>query len=150
MLKEIVVKEVPVEQAVSVSAKVVEFNEPYDKARFQERIIGKDHLVIAGFVDGEPAGYLVSYEDRERYGQGALYCWMAGVDPKFRGQGVLKAMMEYQEKWAKENGYRRIVLKTRNARREMLSYLVKYGFNFKEVIPMETVERTEILTEKTL
>jgi len=51
---------------------------------------------------------------------------MAGVNPNFRKKGILKKLMNYQDNWAKEKGYKKIKIKTRNARREMLSYLIKY------------------------
>ncbi|MBP6256403.1 hypothetical protein KA405_01440 [Patescibacteria group bacterium] len=51
---------------------------------------------------------------------------MAGVCPAWRGKGVLKTLMFYQDKRAKEKGYSKIKIKTRNNKRAMLSYLVKY------------------------
>lgn len=138
----------PLEQAVSVNSTIVEFTEPLGKAAFEARIQGKVNLVLIGQIEGKPAGYIVSYED-DRY-PNAFYVWMGGVDPQFRGMGVLKAMMHYQEIWAKEKGYEKLVLKTRNGRREMLSYLAGNGFNFTEVIPKGKIEDTEILTEKVI
>ncbi|KKR78361.1 MAG: hypothetical protein UU23_C0001G0125 [Candidatus Curtissbacteria bacterium GW2011_GWA1_40_9] len=148
MSKEVRVAEATVDDAVRVNATVIEFDEPYDQRHFEERINGKNHLILVGSVDGKPAGYMVSYED-ERY-PNSFYLWMAGVNPENRGQGVLKALMEHQESWAKEKGYAKLILKTRNERREMLSFLVKYDWNFIEVMPKEKIENTEILVEKVI
>lgn len=147
-MKEVSIAEATIHEAVKVSATVVEFDEPYDEKRFEDRIAGKNHLILVGTVDQKPAGYMVSYED-ERY-PNSFYLWMAGVNPENRGQVVLKALMEHQESWAKEKGYGKLVLKTRNARREMLGYLVKYGWNFIEVMPKDKTEDTEILAEKVI
>ena len=146
MSKEIRVTESNIQDVVKVNATVTEFDEPYGRKHFEERISGKNHLILEGSVGGEAAGYMISYED-ERY-PNSFYLWMAGVNPESRGKGVLRALMQYQEDWAKEKGYEKLVLKTRNARREMLGYLVKYGWNFIEVIPKDKVENTEILAEK--
>lgn len=135
-----------IENVVPVNATVTEFGEPYDNNYFEERIRGKKHLILIGQIDQNHAGYMVSYED-ERYPD-SFYIWMTGVDPRHRGQGVLRAMMQYQEDWAKKEGYKKLVLKTRNSRREMIHYLVDNGFNFTEVIPKERIEDTEILAEK--
>lgn len=148
MNKEVRVAEAMVQDVIGVNAVVTEFDEPYDQKHFEERISGKNHLILVGSVDGKPAGYMVSYEDG-RY-PNSFYLWMAGVNPENRGLGVLKALMQYQEDWARETGYERLVLKTRNARREMLGYLVKYGWNFIEVIPKDKIENTEILAEKVI
>jgi GNAT superfamily N-acetyltransferase len=102
---------------------------------------------MVAYVDGKPAGYLVGYDE---FGDGSFYSLMAGVDPKFRGQGVLKAMMKYQDAWARKKGYNKIRIKTRNNRREMLAYLVKYGFYAIEVQPKPKIEDYRILFEKNL
>ena len=146
MNQRIVVREAPIEEALKVHATVVEFDgRPYTKERFEEKSGGRERLVIVGCVDGKPAGYLIAYD---RYGDGSFYCWMAGVNPKFRRKGALKAMMDYTEKWAKKKGYRRIKIKTRNRRREMLAYLVKHGYQFVEVRQRPDARDSRILLEK--
>jgi hypothetical protein len=75
---------------------------------------------------------------------------MAGVDPMFRKMGVLKALMGYEDKWAKNKGYNKIKIKTRNNRREMLAYLVKYDFLLIEVIQYPNINDNRIFFEKEL
>ena len=78
-----------------------------------------------------------------------MYCWMVAVDAKYRGKGILKSMMDYLQKWAKRKGYTKIKIKTRNKRREMLSYLVKYGFDFTGVVLNGSdIKDSRILAEK--
>jgi len=144
---EIIVKEVPIEEAVKVSATVVEFKKQSTKEEFEERYQGKDHLIIVAYVDDQPAGYSVGYN---RYDDGSFFCWMAGVDPKFRRQGVFKSLMEYQEKWAEQKGYNKIRITSRNNRREMLIYLVKHGFNFIKVDTREIIEENRVFLEKSI
>lgn len=146
MTQEIIVKEVPIEEAVKVNSTIVEFK-PYSKEYFEERYKDKEKLIIVAYLDNQPAGYFVGYDE---FGDGSFYCWMGGVNPKFRKKGVFKALMNYQEKWAKNKGYRKIRIKTRNNRREMLAYLVKYGFNFTEVIQQPNTEDNRILLEKNI
>ena len=145
MNEEIVVKEVLIEDAVAVNATITEFNEPYAKEYFEERYGDKEKLIIVAYVSGTAAGYVVSYDRDE---DGSFYCWMAGVNPEFRGRGVLKALMDYQEKWAKSKGYGKIKVKTRNNRREMLGYLVKYGFYFTGAEEHSNIEENRIFLEK--
>lgn len=145
MSKNITIKEVPIEEAVKVNATIVEFDAPYQKDYFEDRYKDKDKLIIVAYVDDQPAGYIVGYD---KFGDGSFYCWMAGVNPKFRKLGLLKVMMDYEDKWAKEKGYNKIKIKTRNNRREMLAYLVKYGFFFTEVVQQSNIDDNRILLEK--
>ncbi len=150
MENKIVVKEVPIEEAVKINATIVEFKDPdapYQKKYFEDRYKGKDHLIIVAFVSNQPAGYIVGYDE---FGDGSFYCWMAGVNPRFRKMGLLKALMEYQDSWAKKKGYRKIKLKTRNNRREMLSYLIKHGFQIIDFEPRDDIGENRILFEKQL
>ena len=147
MNQNITIKEVPIEEAVKVNATIVEFDAPYQKDYFEDRYKDKDKLIIVAYVDDQPAGYIVGYN---KFEDGSFYCWMAGVNPKFRKLGLLKTMMDYEDKWAKEKGYNKIRIKTRNNRREMLAYLVKYGFFFTEVNQHPNIDDNRILLEKEL
>lgn len=147
MPEEIIVKEVPIEEAVKVNETIVEFDETYSKKHFEEKYKDKEKLIIVAYLENQPAGYMVSYD---KFGDGSIYCWMGGVNPKFRRNGVWKALMSYLEKWAKNKRYDKIKIKTRNNRREMLSYLIKYGFDFTEVIRYPNTEDNRILLEKKL
>lgn len=73
---------------------------------------------------------------------------MAGVNPLFRRRGVLRAMMNYLVVWMREHGYQTLRIKTRNNRREMLSFLVREGFMFTEVVSEPHIEDNRVSAEK--
>jgi GNAT superfamily N-acetyltransferase len=142
------VHEVSLEEAVSVHAQIPELQGSKRTIDdFQERIQGKDQLIIVGDINNQHAGYIVGYD---RDGDKSFYCWMAGVIPKFRKRGVMSALMQYFENWARENGYQKATVKTRNTRREMLSFLVQNNYLFTAVDPRERIEENRILLEKEL
>ncbi|MBI2546691.1 GNAT family N-acetyltransferase [Candidatus Woesearchaeota archaeon] len=144
--KPVTIRETIIDEALSVHKDIPEFNEPkYTKEYFEERCKGKDCLIIVANAGKEQAGYLVAYN---KLADGSFYCWMVGVIPKHRQKGVLTKMMEYLEKIAKSRGYSSLKIKTRNTRREMLTYLIKHGFNFIEIIPFLAIEDNRILLEK--
>ncbi len=123
------------DQALAVNKQIPEFDEPhFTKAYCEQKCKDKEKIILIAKIDNKPAGYLIGFD---RYGDGSFYCWMTGVIPAYRKQGVLKALMHYQEQWAKKKRYTSIRLKTRNKRREMLAYLIKYGFSFRGVIKKE-------------
>ncbi|MFT4343112.1 MAG: GNAT family N-acetyltransferase [Candidatus Woesearchaeota archaeon] len=139
------IKEASIEEALRVNATVTEFNKAYDKEYFENRYAGKEKLIIVAYVNSSPAGYIVGYD---RFNDGSFYCWMAGVNPSFRKLGLLKAMMDFQSNWAKQKRYSKIRIKTRNNRREMLAYLIKYGFFFTEVEQQDDISENRIYLEK--
>ncbi len=145
MRKNIEVKEGSIDVAVKVSATIVEFDQPYSKDYFEDRYRGKVKLILVAYIDKQAVGYMVAY-DKNR--DDSFYCWMAGVNPSFRRLGALSKMMEYLEDWAKSHSYKKITIKTRNNRREMLTYLVGAGFHFTEVQPHSSIEDNRILLEK--
>jgi ribosomal protein S18 acetylase RimI-like enzyme len=141
---EITIKESSLEAAAAIHMRIPEF-ESYDLQYYRERCANSEVLVLAAFNGDIPAGYLMGYD---RYKDGSFYCWMAGVVPEFRRSGVLNSMMNQMIKWARSKGYRKIKIKTRNSRREMLAYLVKNGFYIVRVSRREPLSETRILMEK--
>ena len=147
-MSEIVVKEVDLPTAYTVHETIVEFKDGnYTFDKFKERIAGKKSLILVAFIDEKPAGYMVGYK---RYDADTFYCWMTGTSPMYRKRGVLKALMQYFETWTKNQGYTKLRIKTRNARREMLSFLVKNNFLFRKVIVKTNPMESEIRLEKFL
>lgn len=146
-MNQLEIKEAPIEEAVKVNATIVEFDEAYPKEYFEERCIGKEHLIIVAYREWEAAGYLVWYD---RYQDGSFYCRMAWVDPDFRKKWILTSLMTYQSDRAKKKWYTKIKIKTRNRRREMLSFLVKEGYVFTDVIPQGDILDNGILLEKNI
>lgn len=145
MMDKIVIKEAPIEDIVKVNATITEFGKPYKKDHFEKRCDKKDKLILAAYINNKPVGYLVGYD---RYNDKSFYCWMAGVDPRHRKKGILKLLMDYEEKWARKKSYNKIKIKTRNNKRAMIAYLVKYGFLFTEVVKADNIQENRLFLEK--
>jgi len=75
---------------------------------------------------------------------------MGGVLPEFRGLGIAKILAEAQEKWAKKQGYKRLVFKTRNQHKGMLIFALKNNFNIIGFKEKESIETNRILLQKEL
>ena len=148
MKNNIVVKEVPIDEAVKVNRNVIEFDGKDTKAEdFERRYQDKDKLIIVAYYENIPIGYIIGYD---RDNDGSFYCWMAGVDNNYRRLGALTSLMNYQMNWAKKKGYNKLKIRTRNNRREMLSFLVKNGFNFVSVENKEDITENRINLEHDL
>ena len=145
---DIIVKEVSIEEAVKVNRNVIEFDgKDTTKEDFEKRYVGKDNLIIVAYYKNIPIGYIIGYD---RDNDGSFYCWMAGVDNNYRRLGALTTLMNYQMNWAKNKGYNKLKIRTRNNRREMLSFLVKNGFNFVSVEQRDDITENRINLEHDL
>ena len=145
---DIVVKEVSIEEAVKVNRNVIEFDgKDTTKEDFEKRYVGKDNLIIVAYYKNIPIGYIIGYD---RDNDGSFYCWMAGVDNNYRRLGALTTLMNYQMNWAKNKGYNKLKIRTRNNRREMLSFLVKNGFNFVSIEQRDNITENRINLEHDL
>jgi len=143
------VRESNLEDVVDVNNDIPEFKsdgDVIDTDYFRKRIGDKAHAILVAYVGTIPVGYMVSYEDENN----SLYCWMAGVRPDFRKGGVLTELMKKQFQWARVYEYDKITIKTRNERREMLSYLMKNNFMITSVEEREDVLDNRILLESYL
>lgn len=141
------IKEVDINEAIEVHKSVLEFNETEPKPEyFENRYKNKDKLIIVAYYNNIPIGYVIGYDKYED--EESFYCWMAGVNNNYRRLGALKALMNYQIKWARDKGYKKLKIKTRNNRREMLSFLVKADFYFTSVEPKERIQDYRINLEK--
>lgn len=132
------------EIATLVHNQIPEF-EPRNELFFDQELHNTEYLIIAAYVNSKPVGYLIGYD---RWQDGSFYCWMAGVIPQYRQQGILSELIDFEQDWAKERGYKSIKIKTRNNRREMLAFLVKNNFNFLEIETRTDITDNRILLEK--
>lgn len=143
------ITEVSLSDAYRVHERIPEFavRFPYSLQTFFDRTTGRETIALIATADEKEAGYLVGY-DRDL--DGSFYCWMTGVDPDYRRRGILQALMIYLEGWARQKGYTLLKIKTRNHRREMLSFLTKNDFLFIDVEKHDDVMDNRILLQKAL
>lgn len=134
------------EQAVYLSKKIPELENPYSIEEYTRRLTSS-HLILAAYVDNQPAGFKVGYD---RFNNGGFYSWMGGVLPNFRRMGVASALADFQEKWAKKNGYTFITLKTRNKHHAMIELSLKRGFVIVNKILKIPETESRIIMEKKL
>ena len=131
---------------MDLSFKISEFNSPFKIKEYKKRCAGK-HLALIAEIDNQPVGFKIGYD---RFKNGSFYSWMGGVLPKFRRMGVAYSLANFQEKWAAENGFNSIILKTRKKHDEMIAFSLNRGFIIIEETQITPVEETRIWMEKSL
>ena len=93
MENEIEVRETTIEEAIKVHKNVLEFDELNPtKEHFENRYGDSEHLIIVAYYNEMPIGYIIGY-DKFKDNKENFYCWMAGVDYRYRRKGALKALM---------------------------------------------------------
>ncbi|ORT51691.1 acetyltransferase [Vibrio sp. qd031] len=115
------IRSASIEEALPVLQAIPEFASPVTNSDVSARLDGKRSLILIAFVDGQAAGVKIGYEQSGHQ----FYSWLGGVLPSARGYGVAQALLNEQEKWAKQQGYRSINVKTRNQFPQMIHMLVK-------------------------
>ncbi|WP_028766754.1 GNAT family N-acetyltransferase [Shewanella fidelis] len=117
-------------QVESVYRIIPEFESGYSREEISKRLLAGPALLLIAKVEGEVAGFKLGYQTEEQ----VFYSWLGGVAPDFRGLGLAKSLLEYQEKWAKEQGYQRIDVKTRNCFPAMLNMLISSQYQITAMI----------------
>lgn len=141
------IKEVNIEEVLKVHKNIPEFYDTIPKKEyFENRYKRREKLIIVAYYNGIPAGYIIGYDKFQD--NKSFYCWMAGVDVNYRRLGILTQLMDYQINWSKNKGYHILKIKTRNNRREMLSFLIRNGFYFTDVETKENIQNNRINLQK--
>lgn len=134
------------EEIHALYQQIPEFGGLHSLAHLQQRIgPSACHLLIAE-VDGQPAGFKLGYQTQEK----VFYSWLGGVLPAFRRLGVAQALLAEQERWAREQRYLRLSVKTRNQFRAMLMMLIGNHYQIVHLEKKGEVADYRLLLEKTL
>ncbi|CAF1527420.1 unnamed protein product [Didymodactylos carnosus] len=139
-----------IEDAILVHSQIDEFDQHNNLTDyFLHRLNGKQHLILVAYTnEAIPVGYLVCYD---RYNDNvSFYIWLAGVLEQYRHQNILKQLMTYAERWIKQNGFTKAVIKTRNQFKNMILYLVKYDYKFIEIEKKADIKDNRLILEKLL
>lgn len=120
------IKQGSIDEIVALSAAIPEFNNPYTAEEYRKRLSGSTHLILVAVVNGSNAGFKVGYD---RYSDGSFYSWMGGLLPQHRGKGIYQQLTFAMERWAAENGYSTILLKTRNRLLPMIRFCLSAGYH---------------------
>ena len=124
---------------------IPEFDQLPSKETIEQRISSVPHLVLTAHDASIPVGFKIGY-----LRDGVFYSWLGAVHPQFRQHGVAKALADEQENWARQQGYNRIWMKTRNRFPEMLIMATRRGFNITRIETRENLSENRIYLEKNL
>jgi len=135
-----------IEEAVGLSQKIPEFENPYDAAEYHRRMHPGFSLIFLALDAEKPVGFKVGYALNNK----VFYSWMGGVIPEYRKQGIASILAEKQQEIVRKEGFEILRIKTRNKHRAMLQLLLKDGFFITSVEMQTAIEENRIILEKVL
>ncbi|MDB2386146.1 GNAT family N-acetyltransferase [Shewanella sp.] len=103
---------------------IPEFDQPYSSQVISRRLLSGPALLLIARVEGDIAGFKLGYQHSNE----TFYSWLGGVLPDYRGLGLAKSLLEYQEHWAKMQGYKQMEVKTQNRFPAMLNMLIGHQY----------------------
>ena len=115
-------------QLIQLSQQIPELDRPLTSEVLNQRLQGKKCLILVAYVEGELAGFKLGYEQEEAI----FYSWLGGVASDFRRLGLAQSLLEYQETWARRQGYNHIQVKTMNRFPAMLNLLISNQYLITE------------------
>ncbi|WP_397472445.1 GNAT family N-acetyltransferase [Rheinheimera sp.] len=115
---------------VALSKQIPEFEQATTLERLQGRLDGAVSLILVAKLEGALVGYKVGYQLTEE----TFYSWLGGVIPEHRKHGVATLLLNYQEKWVLNSGYKQIKVKSMNRFPGMLNMLRSNGY---EIVGIE-------------
>lgn len=134
-----------IDRALAINALIPEFQDSYDRKEFEKRLSNVEHQILIANLLGKDVGFKIAYAR-----EGHLYSWLGGILPKYRRQGIARALSEQQEEWAKTRGYPYIKMKTWNARSAMLIFALGNGFKIVGFEEREDIDKYRIYLKKDL
>lgn len=105
------------------------YNQIYKPARelefFKRRFLGRyNALIMLAAVENRPAGFFLGFELKPS----VFFCWLFGVLPDYRRQGIASQLSEAAQAWAKQHGYISIRMECHNKHRAMLHMGIKQDY----------------------
>ena len=109
---------------VALSKQIPEFEQATTLERLHSRLDGAVSLILVAKLEGTLVGYKVGYQLTED----TFYSWLGSAIPEHRKHGVSTLLLDFQEKWVWNSGYKQIKVKSMNRFPGMLNLLISNGY----------------------
>lgn len=120
--------------------------EDADLAFFTNRLKeNPDAYILLAFSCNKLIGFKIGYP----YNKDTFYSWIGGVLPSFRKKGIASKLLNNQELYAKELGFKKMRTKSMNRFKPMMILNLKNNYNIVKIYT-NSKQQTKIVFEKTL
>jgi ribosomal protein S18 acetylase RimI-like enzyme len=88
-----------------------------------------DAQAFVATIDGQPCGVVSFYPDRDYFtDHPRAYVDNLAVAPESEGKGVARALMDHVEGWARDHGYREVVLDVFAGNQRAIAFYERQGY----------------------
>ncbi|MDF2154020.1 GNAT family N-acetyltransferase [Vibrio sp. CAU 1672] len=136
----ILIREGTLQEASQVMARVPEFTLGETPDAMLQRLGDKTSLILVAEKSGVMLGFKVGYE----LDDDTFYSWLGGVVAEARNEGVAQMLLEVQEEWVTEQGYKTLKVKSRNQFPAMLRLLLRNGYLIEKVEEKSNLRESRI------
>jgi GNAT superfamily N-acetyltransferase len=135
------------DEVTQVVETIGEFARKETVESLSERLNDKhDALVLVAVEDRQLLGFKIGY----RLDDTTYYSWLGGVSPLARGKGVAQKLLDYQEAWVADKGYRELNVKSRNQFPSMLRLLIRNHYQIEDFERVDPLQESRIHFTKLL
>lgn len=110
---------------IEIDAAIPEFDNKNTKEKIEQRLVGKEALMLVALAGSKKVGYKLGYA----LSNAEFYSWLGAVHPSYRGHGIAKQLLKHQEDWVKNKGFKSIRVKSMNKFPAMLQRLIAQGYD---------------------
>jgi len=129
------------EECVQVVQQIKEFAHKETVESLSARLDGKVRSLVQVAQQGDNLlGFKIGYQLDDN----TFYSWFGGVSSLARNKGVAQQLLEIQEQWVREQGYRQLKVKSRNQFPSMLRLLLRNGYMIEKFVPKQPLEESRI------
>ncbi len=129
---EIQIKKGKLAEVIELASLIPEFDDVYGEDEYQERLKGKEPIILIAYKDKKAIGYKMGYQEADYF-----YSWLGGVLPEYRNKGIASKLALQQEELVKQLGISKIRFKTQNKFKGMLIFAIKNGFSIIGTVPYD-------------
>ncbi len=133
------------EDVIPILSQIPEFDHLPDVNSISSRLEHVPHLILLALWDQQIIGFKIGYERDQHF-----YSWLGAIHPDYRRKGLAEKLADTQENWARERGYKKVWMKTRNRFPSMLMMALNRGFQIVQIDPRDTITEHRIILEKSL
>lgn len=116
-------------EIVAISEQIPEFERVTTLEQLKRKLDGVVNLILVAKIEGVLVGYKVGYQ----LTADTFYSWLGGVIPEYRKHGIATLLLNHQEKWVLDAGYKQIKVKSMNRYPSMLQMLISNGYEIASV-----------------
>ncbi len=102
------------------------FSPRQDIEYFTRRFRGRYNVAtMVAMVEDRHVGFIVGFELMPS----TFFCWLCGVLPDFRREGISTQLIQAQQAWAQDHGYAMMRFECNNQHRPMMHVAISEGYD---------------------